>query len=540
MKKNITINLFGSLYAIDEDAYELLKKYEDNIRAYFAKQEGGDEIVDDIERRVAELFEEYKANGLEAISIEHVQDIIGRIGNPEQMDAGDDGEATAEAPKATAVGHDADTAQGRNKKLFRDPKDKMLGGVMAGLAHFFGCDPLPLRLLILFLCIFTSGAFLFVYIVLWIIVPQARTAEDFLRMNGQVVTPEGIGQTVVDGQSDRNAGTTMKRHGFDGVLEIIMLCMKIVLYTFGFLIFLSIVACLLAAVIVAVVGVAGVISEGSPLVSFVESDIRELQYLSGAGPYFWILIVSCILSCGIPVFCIVHHIMRVRRSVEPMSIGQRLVWLVVWIVSFSLIVFSGVMLEKMVDKAEDMAWDEVKTGKLSTWVALQKACSATADSTDFALWQGIRQNKSSFSQKYHYEEVFYNAAPGEYRISTQAYADEDAAYLYAYTYSADSKQYAQIESGDPEDLMSGYTLMSIGRKKQKGKTKMITINKNTKVTLPTVTLESIMVPHRGDVHVGIVVNKDEYSDDFCQYLLFNKNFKLERIRSFVEDTILVK
>lgn len=86
MKKNITVNLFGTLYAIDDDACKLLEQYLDNMRSYFSKREGGDEITDDIEHRIAELFSELKTNGVEAISIEHVRDIIQRIGNPEQMD----------------------------------------------------------------------------------------------------------------------------------------------------------------------------------------------------------------------------------------------------------------------------------------------------------------------------------------------------------------------------------------------------------------------------------------------------------------------
>lgn len=95
MKKNITINLFGSLYAIDEDAYELLNQYQNNMRRYFSRKEGGEEIAEDIERRIAELFDELKASGVEAITIEHVRDIISRIGNPEEMD-GAETETTAD------------------------------------------------------------------------------------------------------------------------------------------------------------------------------------------------------------------------------------------------------------------------------------------------------------------------------------------------------------------------------------------------------------------------------------------------------------
>ena len=71
MKKNITINLFGALYNIDEDAYELLVRYQEDMKRYFAKREDGEEIADDIEHRVAELMAELKASGVEAVTIEH-------------------------------------------------------------------------------------------------------------------------------------------------------------------------------------------------------------------------------------------------------------------------------------------------------------------------------------------------------------------------------------------------------------------------------------------------------------------------------------
>lgn len=83
MKKNITINLCGRLFQIDEDAYELLQQYINSLRSSFGLQDGGEEIVDDIETRIAELFDELKSNGIVAITIDHVKDIITRIGKPE-------------------------------------------------------------------------------------------------------------------------------------------------------------------------------------------------------------------------------------------------------------------------------------------------------------------------------------------------------------------------------------------------------------------------------------------------------------------------
>lgn len=114
MKKNITINMFGQLYAIDEDAYELLKNYLDTIRQYFRKEEGGDEIADDIEGRIGELFSDLKRQGVQAITIDHVSDIIKRIGNPEDMETEEEA-ATAGAGGAThgAMPSDEGQAQGQ-------------------------------------------------------------------------------------------------------------------------------------------------------------------------------------------------------------------------------------------------------------------------------------------------------------------------------------------------------------------------------------------------------------------------------------------
>ena len=86
MKKNMTINLCGRLFAIDEDAYEMLATYEQSLRNYFRTREGGEEIAEDLEARIAELFDELKAKGVEAITIDHVREVIHRIGRPEEME----------------------------------------------------------------------------------------------------------------------------------------------------------------------------------------------------------------------------------------------------------------------------------------------------------------------------------------------------------------------------------------------------------------------------------------------------------------------
>lgn len=185
MKKNININLFGTLYAIDEDACTLLENYLDNMRSYFAKRNGGDEIYDDIEHRVAEHLWSLKENGQAAIDINNVKQIISSIGNPDEMESGveeaDDCQSEetpgAEADDATnrqnednnvnsqdeaneanrqneangSYGKDEDANNhGEGKwtdrvlhhvsthRFYRDGKDKIGGGVISGLCHYCG------------------------------------------------------------------------------------------------------------------------------------------------------------------------------------------------------------------------------------------------------------------------------------------------------------------------------------------------------------------------------------------------------------------
>ena len=196
MKKNININMFGVIYAIDEDAYELLKKYLENMRSYYSRRSGGEEIANDVESRVAELFAELKAQGIEAVTIEHVEEIIKRIGDPQQMDD----EADLKSDRVMDGGY-AETVENKGiRKLYRDPDDKILGGVISGLCHYMGIDePLIVRLIFLLLVFFSHAILVVVYAVCWALIPEAKTAEERLLMRGKRVTPNSINEELMQG-----------------------------------------------------------------------------------------------------------------------------------------------------------------------------------------------------------------------------------------------------------------------------------------------------------------------------------------------------
>ena len=232
MKKNITINMQGRLYSIDEDAYDLLKQYEDSLRNYFSAKEGGHEIVDDIEARIAELFDEVVATGKAAIEISDVQHIISRMGNPRQMDDDDATEDNANNGDADNTERSTDhekpnhqSAFGRLKRrmlrpgrrLYRDTDNKKISGVVAGLAHYYGGDVSWWRIGALAIPLLFSvwGApevlltMIVLYFVLSIALPQACSAEDRLRMNGREVTPQNLAEEVTASSTNKpqqNAG----------------------------------------------------------------------------------------------------------------------------------------------------------------------------------------------------------------------------------------------------------------------------------------------------------------------------------------------
>ncbi len=123
---------------MDEDAYAMLNSYIANMRDYFSRQPDGKEIADDIEGRVAELMSELRQNGAEAISIEHIEEIINRVGKPEQFI---EEETETVNPVIPPIPNSVP-----KKKLFRDPEHKVFGGVFAGFGCYLGVNPLWLRL----------------------------------------------------------------------------------------------------------------------------------------------------------------------------------------------------------------------------------------------------------------------------------------------------------------------------------------------------------------------------------------------------------
>jgi phage shock protein PspC (stress-responsive transcriptional regulator) len=171
MKKVININFQGRVIPIEETAYELLKQYIESLRIYFAKEEGRDEIINDIEGRIAELFSERLKSGLTCITDDDVNVVIAGMGRPEELDAAE-GEPTSSSSSNTGSTYTAPPAPqiqpaGR-QRLYRNADDKIIAGVCSGLANYLGIDPVIMRIVF----VVFVGVLFWVYILLWIIVPS--------------------------------------------------------------------------------------------------------------------------------------------------------------------------------------------------------------------------------------------------------------------------------------------------------------------------------------------------------------------------------
>ncbi len=172
MKQVININFQGQVVPIEVSAFELLKNYTESLRAYFANEEGRDEIINDIENRISELFQEGLKKGATCITDDDINAIVKSIGRPE--DLGDAAEATSQAQQESFK-ESAKTANTTftHKRLFRNENNKILGGVCSGVANYFNTDPVIIRIVAIVL----FGAAFFPYLLLWIFVPSSSTLE---------------------------------------------------------------------------------------------------------------------------------------------------------------------------------------------------------------------------------------------------------------------------------------------------------------------------------------------------------------------------
>ena len=334
MNKTVNIHLAQTLFSLDEKAYAILKEYLDQLERLFQKTEGGKDILEDIEIRIAELFSEIKKDPLYVISVEEVNQVIETLGAPEDLAQEEENE-------------NEHTQHLGAKKLFRDPDDRFIGGVAGGLSHYIGLDSVWIRLILILLVLSSVGGVIFVYILLWVLVPEAKTTADKLKMKGQPVNVSNIKNKIKEElnqvsekvkEVDYNSlGDQLKKKSkglSDLVLKLIEGAGRIIALLLGvFLVFISVIA-MLGVFFSAIIG--SVFSATLP------NELIQLGTFIDI-PYFIIGLFIFILV-GLPFVGLFTIGLRLLSSRGPiMGRSTKITLFAIWLASVFLLMLLGAL-----------------------------------------------------------------------------------------------------------------------------------------------------------------------------------------------------
>lgn len=341
MNKTVNINLANTLFHIDDDAYNKLRRYLESIKRSFAGTKGSEEIIADIEARIAELFLEKMENERQVVTQKEVDQVIDVMGQPEDYMVDED--IFGDEPKKPYT-----EPRPRAKKLYRDMDQKYIGGVCSGLEHYLGLDSLWIRIIFLLLAVFTSGFGFIAYILLWILVPEAATTAQKLDMRGEPVNISNIERKVKEGFDDvadkvknvdyEKVGNRVKSSSktfFDTLGDIILFLFKVI----GKLIGIVLIICAASTLIALFFGLftVGVFDA----VEFPGVDFYEIVNTTGAP--VWVVSLLLFLALGIPFFFLLYLGLKILVN-NLKSIGNiaKFSLLGLWLISIGLLFALGV------------------------------------------------------------------------------------------------------------------------------------------------------------------------------------------------------
>lgn len=353
MNKTININLGGIFFHIDELAYQKLKLYLDAIRRSLSDDpQGRDEILNDIENRIGELLSERIKDVRQVVNTEDIDEITKIMGKPEDYLV--DEEIFEDEPNYRP--------RTSNKKLYRDGEDKFLGGVSSGIAHYFGIDALWVRLLWIVLVVAGFGTGIPIYLLLWILLPEAQTTAEKLQMKGEAVNIsnierkireefQGVASSVKEGVNDltekvkssdfkKNVGGKAKS-GLDEIIDVLSKIILTILKVFGK--FIGALLIFIAAVTIIAL-IFGALSWSSiEILGFNEDWIHYPPFFFDSVIPSWILILFTFIAVGIPFIVLFMLGLRILSSnVKSFSTTTKLSLLGIWIISLLGLGFAGI------------------------------------------------------------------------------------------------------------------------------------------------------------------------------------------------------
>ncbi len=343
MKRNLRINISGRLFNIDEDAYQELNQYLTRLKTHFGNSESAHEIMADIESRISEMFQEKHENSESVIDNLRVQEAIKAMGEPGEID--DENEEKSSAPKFE------NTTYYGKRRVYRDGDNKVVGGVSSGLAAYFNIDPLWLRLA--FVVLTFSGMSILVYIILWIVIPEAKTTAQKLEMRGEPINLENIEKSIKDELNDlgeradqfKNKHFTKKKGELTvferlaqlivqivmGILRFAGILIGIIFAFIAFILFLALIPILFSGGWLWLNNIPGLNFMSMPSVmGLIMTDPQDIK----------LFIIGLSLVILIPLIGLIYQgiklIFGIRHRNKPLHLGM----LAVWLVGISLLVYS--------------------------------------------------------------------------------------------------------------------------------------------------------------------------------------------------------
>jgi phage shock protein PspC (stress-responsive transcriptional regulator) len=337
MNKTVNINIGGLIFHIDEDAYQKLSKYFDSIKRSLTNTSGKDEIMRDIEMRVAELLCERQKSDKHVINNKDVDEVIVIMGQPEDYRIDDDNESSSESF----------TSSTRRKKLYRDKDRGILGGVCAGLSHYFGVEAVWIKILFLLLTFF-GGSGILIYFIFWIATPKAVTTSEKLEMTGEPVTISSIEKKVKE--EFENVSNNIKNADYDklgnqvktGATNVASGVSDVVVKIFGaFAKVLGVIILVFSSLSLLSLFI-GLFTLGST--SFIDTPWqRHIEAVNYIDMPLWVFGIIIFLAIGIPLFFFL--ILGLKLIVDKLkSIGSiaKYSLLAIWIFSVGALIVLGI------------------------------------------------------------------------------------------------------------------------------------------------------------------------------------------------------
>lgn len=359
MNRTITMNLSGIIFHIEEDAYDKLNRYLSTIRSYFKDSDGREEIMSDIESRIAEMLQEKVSKTKQAVLMTDVESVIAVMGKPEDF-AGDNADAQQDnTNRGFTMGAQENGRNHKRRRVFRDPDEKMLGGVCSGIAHYFDFDPIWLRgAFAISFFVFGSGALL--YFILWLIIPEAKTTAEKLEMRGEKVDINNIGKAVneefedfkkrvkdfgdnVTSGENRERVRSSARKATDFVGDVFHNIIKIIGKVIaGFLVFIGI--ALMIGLLATIFGSGTISVFNSP-----GNNIHFSLYQFGAAVLpdnlsIEMVVIGIVLFAGVPLLSIIYAGIKHLFGIRQKNRIVRYTGNILWLLGLGIMIYIGIVI----------------------------------------------------------------------------------------------------------------------------------------------------------------------------------------------------